>query len=531
MWPDELHDLVVELSEKIRRHGDVFRNNETATRYSLIDPVLTALGWDLSDTSQVRPEFPLGGRNRVADYAMLHETGRPQFFVEAKNLDTPINKDSSAVEQAINYTIRSDCEYVVVTNGDTWEAYRPRASGELQERRTTAFRIADEDRRSTVMGMLWLWRWRWESAEPVDPPAVDLPVIPSAPVAPPPHVEYPTPSAQPTAPSPPVEYTAPPPQTEPTPPSDVSASHQGGSNAAPTTSLDQVPPGVPLSELNPGSGNNPPQFMVFPDGAKKDIGKWNRIQVVTVEWLAETGRLKEPDCPLTGPHGSYLVHTTPYKRNGTLINKRRQVKQYWIDLDYIADRQVRRAILILNAVGVDPASVFVSSPVQGSVPLSQPYSRPLDVSPTSRAVSDVQAVSAGVPLSELDAGTGRMPPQSMTFPDGITKSAGKWNRIQIATVEWLVETGRLNEARSPLTNPRGTYLVHTSPNTKDGKQFSAPVAIKQFWIAAGLSANGQIRRTADILNAAGVDPATVFVSSDPTCLISSSAVLAYMAWG
>ena len=44
MWPDELNDLVVELSEKIRRHGDVFRNNETATRYSLIDPVLTALG-------------------------------------------------------------------------------------------------------------------------------------------------------------------------------------------------------------------------------------------------------------------------------------------------------------------------------------------------------------------------------------------------------------------------------------------------------------------------------------------------------
>ena len=64
MWPDELNDLVVELSEKIRRHGDVFRNNETATRYSLIDPVLTALGWDLSDTSQVRPEFPLGGHER-----------------------------------------------------------------------------------------------------------------------------------------------------------------------------------------------------------------------------------------------------------------------------------------------------------------------------------------------------------------------------------------------------------------------------------------------------------------------------------
>ena len=194
MWPDELNDLVEELREKIQRYGDIYRSNESATRYSLIDPVLTALGWDLSDTSQVRPEFPLGGRNRVADYAMLHETGQPQFFVEAKNLDTAIDKDSPAVEQAINYTIRSDCEYVVITNGDTWEAYRPRASGELHERRTTAFRIMSEDRRSTVMAMLWLWRWRWESDVPEEPPVVEVPSVQPTPQTPTRHVQHPTPA-------------------------------------------------------------------------------------------------------------------------------------------------------------------------------------------------------------------------------------------------------------------------------------------------------------------------------------------------
>ena len=522
MWPDELNDLVVELSEKIRRHGDVFRNNETATRYSLIDPVLTALGWDLADTSQVRPEFPLGGRNRVADYAMLHETGRPQFFVEAKNLDTPINKDSSAVEQAINYTIRSDCEYVVITNGDTWEAYRPRASGELHERRTTAFRIADEDRRSTVMGMLWLWRWRWESAEPVDPPAVDLPVIPSAPVAPPPHVEYRTQSAQPTAPLPPVEYTAPPPQTEPTPPRDVSASHQGGSNAAPTTSLDQVPPGVPLSELNPGSGNNPPQFMVFPDGAKKDIGKWNRIQVVTVKWLAETGRLKEPDCPLTGPQGNYLVHTTPYKRNGALFSVRRQVKQYWVDVNYIAERQVRRAELILKAAGVDPATVFVSSPAQRSAPLSQSHLRPPVASPPPPTISDAATTSAetddaptvtnSVPLSELNPGKGQSPRRLMTFPDGARKPLRFWYELQIAVVKWLAETGRLTEFNCPLKTDGGAHIVDTSPVKQNGRPFDQPRQTGKYWIDTFPNAVDQVRLAKIILQRCSVDPATVFVS-------------------
>ena len=100
--------------------------------------------------------------------------------------------------------------------------------------------------------------------------------------------------------------------------------------------------------------------MSFPNGARKSVGKWNRIQVVVVEWLAETGTLREVDCPMAGPRGNYLVHTAPYKQNGALINKRRQVRQFWIDLDYIAERQVRRAALILDAVGVDPATVFVS---------------------------------------------------------------------------------------------------------------------------------------------------------------------------
>ena len=209
MWPGELNDLVVKLREKIQLHGDIYRSNESATRYSLIDPVLTALGWDLADTSQVLPEYPLGGsetgrgRRRVADYAMLQEDGSPQFFVEAKSLDTPVNSDSDAVEQAINYTIRSVCEFVVITNGDIWEAYRPRASGELHERCTTAFTISEGDLRNTVAGMLWLWRWRWESAVPVDPPVVNVHGVQATPQVPTRHVEYlATPSPTDVAPSP-----------------------------------------------------------------------------------------------------------------------------------------------------------------------------------------------------------------------------------------------------------------------------------------------------------------------------------------
>ena len=45
------------LQERIRSHNAVLRENETRTRMALIDPLLSALGWDISDPGVVTPEF------------------------------------------------------------------------------------------------------------------------------------------------------------------------------------------------------------------------------------------------------------------------------------------------------------------------------------------------------------------------------------------------------------------------------------------------------------------------------------------
>ena len=68
MWLDELNDLVVELSTKIDQHREILQKSESSTRYCLIDPLLTALGWDLSDPAQVLTEYNSGqwqGRLRL----------------------------------------------------------------------------------------------------------------------------------------------------------------------------------------------------------------------------------------------------------------------------------------------------------------------------------------------------------------------------------------------------------------------------------------------------------------------------------
>ena len=54
---DDLVQVIEALQERIREHGDSLRQNEIRTRVALIDPLLTALGWDVSDPGVVTAEY------------------------------------------------------------------------------------------------------------------------------------------------------------------------------------------------------------------------------------------------------------------------------------------------------------------------------------------------------------------------------------------------------------------------------------------------------------------------------------------
>ena len=248
--------------------------------------------------------------NGRADYAMVPGSGPPSLVIEAKSLLTPTE---NAIEQTINYCIQDGIDYFIITNGDDWEAYETHRRGPMQEKLVTAFKITDTNQ-STVMGMLWLWRGNFKSGDPVGP----------------------------------VTHT-----TE----DDTDTSDGAGEKAL----TGDERPGTPLNELTNVTGQNPPQSMTFPDGATKPVGKWNRIQIATVEWLVETGRLNEARSPLTNPRGTYLVHTSPNTKDGKQFSAPVAIKQFWIAAGLSANGQIRRTTQILIAAGVDPATVFVSS--------------------------------------------------------------------------------------------------------------------------------------------------------------------------
>ena len=46
---DDLVSVIETLQQRIREHGATLRENETRTRMALINPLLTALSWDVSD--------------------------------------------------------------------------------------------------------------------------------------------------------------------------------------------------------------------------------------------------------------------------------------------------------------------------------------------------------------------------------------------------------------------------------------------------------------------------------------------------
>ena len=307
MWLDELNDLVVELNTKIDQHREILQKSESSTRYCLIDPLLTALGWDLSDPAQVLTEYKTG--NGRADYAMVPGGGPPSLVVEAKSLLTPTE---SAIEQTLSYCQHEGIKYFAVTNGDEWEVYETHRPVPMQDKRVTVFKITGI-RQNAVMRMLWLWRGNFKDGDPVRP----------------------------------VTHSS---------EDETGTSGQEGE----TKTEVKKPSGNSLSELTDVTGKAPPQLMAFPGGVTKSLNLWYELQVKTVEWLVESGRLNQSDCPLTNSRGTYLVHTSPHRKNGNSFTEPKRVVKFWIDGSESATGHVRRTTDILKATGIDPATVFVS---------------------------------------------------------------------------------------------------------------------------------------------------------------------------
>jgi len=95
--------------------------NEANTIGKLIDPILNALGWDIT-SDEVEREVPIdvGSSSTHVDYALKIE-GIPRVFLEIKNLRTELT-DRHA-KQVLSYASIEKVSWCILTNGRQYRIY------------------------------------------------------------------------------------------------------------------------------------------------------------------------------------------------------------------------------------------------------------------------------------------------------------------------------------------------------------------------------------------------------------------------
>lgn len=138
----------------IDKHRADLSKNEIRTRNILIDPVLRALGWDVSVWEDVEVEHG-AGKKRV-DYALLGTDGKPLVLIEAKKLDEELNSKRT---QMLTYCTELGVRHGVLTDGNCWDVYDLwQGQRTMDERRVVQVIISSRSPAIAAWMLLRLWK-------------------------------------------------------------------------------------------------------------------------------------------------------------------------------------------------------------------------------------------------------------------------------------------------------------------------------------------------------------------------------------
>ena len=314
---DELVGVIETLKERIAAHGASLRENETRTRMALIDPLLQALGWDISDPAMVTPEYSVGASR--ADYALLTPTGNPSALVEAKKLDESL---ASHRMQMLNYANISGIPHAGLTDGNHWEMYTVFDQAPIEQRRILDVSMANTPAHEAALKLLLLWQPNLASGQPV---AASSPFLPSF------SDDQPLSSVT---------------EFKPKPQPSVADANSIGSKWS------------PISQVAPSIGDQPPIAIRMNQGVRIDINRWNQVLISVAEWLSAQGKMSERDCPITVGTARNLIAVTPVHRSGREFSSPRRISNgLYLELDFTGKDFLRHTRTLLGKVGVSGDSV------------------------------------------------------------------------------------------------------------------------------------------------------------------------------
>lgn len=315
MGLDDLMGCIEVLKERMQSHSGVLQENETRTRMALIDPLLHALGWDVSDPVMVIPEYKID--NKPADYALLQPDGKPAATLEAKKLGEPLG---SHRRQMLNYANMSGIEYAGLTDGNHWELYKVFQAGPLEERRILDVSIMDAPAHASALKLLLLWRPNLTSGE----------LVPAR-----------TPILE---------------DHQPTPPLTTHAER----NPAPRPESSDW---VALSDYDPPGFTPCPAAIRLWDGSERPLAHWHQIFIRAVEKLYEEKRITVEHLPI-GWWGNQAcrVHTEPVHPTGKQFRSPKRIEgtpPLFVDAPQSASSSRKTTKRLMRDYNINPAEVYL----------------------------------------------------------------------------------------------------------------------------------------------------------------------------
>lgn len=115
---------------------------EYPTRTIFIDPLLTALGWDVRDPNEVELEHPTVDGKSV-DYAMKVNR-KVVLHLEAKKLGDPLD-DVKSITQVVGYAANDGIEWCVLTNGIRYKVYKASEKASAPDKLLFEVSLAPQD--------------------------------------------------------------------------------------------------------------------------------------------------------------------------------------------------------------------------------------------------------------------------------------------------------------------------------------------------------------------------------------------------
>jgi hypothetical protein len=127
---------------------------EQNTKAALIDPILTALGWDLQEMDESRREYRRKPQDNPVDYALfLNRT--ETLFIEAKSLERDLS-DRKWISQNLSYATVVGVRWCVLTNGDEYRIYNSHAPVDVEQKLFRIVRISDTANANSAVDTLHL---------------------------------------------------------------------------------------------------------------------------------------------------------------------------------------------------------------------------------------------------------------------------------------------------------------------------------------------------------------------------------------